>query len=51
MANVKMLPDDEVEKFPEGEGVSPINAQYDVDEHGNVIKERCPCERRNHRVV
>ena len=47
MANVKMMGDDEVEKIPSGDSVAAINAQYDVDEHGKIITQRCPCERRS----
>ena len=31
------LGDDEVEKIPSGDGVSAINAQYDVDKDGKII--------------
>ena len=46
MANVQLMGDSEVEKIPSGDGVTAINAQYDVDENGKVITQRCPCERR-----
>ena len=47
MANVKLMGDAEVEKIPSGDGVSAINAQYEVDASGKVIKQHCPCERRS----
>ena len=48
MASVKLMGDDVVSSIPEGDGVPLINAQYDLDENGNIVTRRCPCERRSH---